>query len=592
MDTSRADVSDVTWDLLQTLVTDALCRETGRVSSGWRALTDALRYAAQSYSTQSRATGASSHVVDPHLINLTEQELRQRLVTVYTMQRNEGAVRAIITAKRRDELSLLNRLNFKSCNEALKYWEWYLLCLTYSSDTLASLTDEQSDLIVAVPLDKVDLQVVAHLFNVHITLSQWMNESVRYRPPNRPWNRIHLLHHDGTWTHLLSNRPADWEPLQIEGGVVELTDAMPPPLELASGRIAAVNRYDSTWDAYEVVLGYANFLVERCQINRVIFSRLELDEDFREELMLAIREQGKGASRRSFVTGKGPPHEAHQARWRDNFSGVPHDSLEFQVIHELVRRIARGRLERMQQELSGRGTISASATSVVPAKGSYPRLEPLPNPGSMAAIAAAASSKGDQLSSHLNDMSGPTVVVKAPPARVPSSCAPAAAMPPQPQATSSSNDPRVQRQINLSQAQQLLSSGWRIPVIAMSHFVPNGEHQLQVQNGDEIWLEKDSDNWFWASRASTEVAAWGWVPKFNMAVWKACRGFAPQRDWPNAERYLGMNQGQYIVVVSVYSGEWQGWGFGHHMGDPSRRGIFKMEALQAILMLSREPTQQ
>eukprot|EP00418_Pyrodinium_bahamense_P075942 CAMPEP_0179063488 /NCGR_PEP_ID=MMETSP0796-20121207/27463_1 /TAXON_ID=73915 /ORGANISM="Pyrodinium bahamense, Strain pbaha01" /LENGTH=410 /DNA_ID=CAMNT_0020760415 /DNA_START=33 /DNA_END=1263 /DNA_ORIENTATION=- len=400
MDTRNIDEHDasITFDLLREWARVAFGRDAGETrlhGNAWEALVLALKHAARQHTIDAHAAARAGmqqeFIHNSSDENLTEKELRRRLVSTYLEQATE-IQRSIVEAKVNDPWSLFYCTGHDSVDSAWKKWAWYLYCLSFEAGDFSSGWDQSRPDVVCVPLDTVDLQTVAELFAVQITVSQLMDEALRFRPAGAE-RCAHLLHHRGLWAPLLGSLSCRAELEQLVGSVVEV-DAL--PRELASSRspqtpqTAFIQSFDAETDCYEVCHGQLSFPLERSSIRRVLLSEAEVSRTD------AWTAQAGGAAGSGANAAAPPAQGSAWERWWHGaqrgrappLRGISDAALEFQVLHELVRRDARQRLTSMVNELVAAVqplAAVAAAGSAAGAKGAAAarvRHEPLPTPAS------------------------------------------------------------------------------------------------------------------------------------------------------------------------------------------------------------------
>lgn len=345
MDTRRIDEVDpeVSFDLLKTWVSNACTRRVDQGPgdpSGWASLVSALGAAARQRQKDHKVAESVHAETLPAASSTepTETELRLRLVHAYRAQSAEVR-RAVIAAKLRDPLSFFSKANYKE-KVAEQHWSWYLHCLCVNFEEFHVATG-----VLRMPLDFVDLQFVAQVFQRQITVSRLMESAVRFPPARgaspKDLGAADLVFHRGLWAPLLDVRSPQDEPVPLVGAIVQLGD-LAGRLERFSDCIAAVQRHDPDLDVYHVSLAERGFTfpVDRCQIRRFVHREAECEVTGRRRHARHDKSDNAGELLSGDVF---PP-----------FQGVPDGSLEFHLLHELVRRDARARLLSTIQELAGR----------------------------------------------------------------------------------------------------------------------------------------------------------------------------------------------------------------------------------------------
>lgn len=477
MDTRSIDEADqtISFDLLRQWVGSVFCRSVGDVEPlgcGWGTVTMAMQNA-----------GAE----------VTEHTLRQCIVHGYMTQSSE-TVKAIIQAKRRASSLFRQVVGDES------RWPWYLCCLSY-----AESLDED---MVRMPLDMVDLQIVAACLSVSITVSQLMCPAIRIEPPGVT-KGIHLAHHRGLWAPLLSPRPPEQESQQLLSAVVQLSNSVSRTgFDLrwhgADGKncIGAVLSYDADQECYVVCVGWRKLLVERSQITRLVYHpSVEPDRDGEDTVL----------------------------------RGIPDSSFEWQLLHELVRREARAKLELMMQQLAGR--------EVAPARPHLPKdLEPVPEFTEEMHTECPMKDEGDEF--------GDGLVVG-------------------------------QKELHLRLAFDAMVSEvehGEICVFAVTSFQPGRSGQLTLHVGDEVRVRRVSGEWVLA----TAGGALAWCPRDSLTLWEAVHPFRPEGD-----SLLSLDVGDTVVLTRRYAGEWVGWGYGFRWSDKRSAGLLRLSCIEPMVLVSQ-----
>merc|ERR1712228_1054637 len=109
-----------------------------------------------------------------------EQDLRIRIVNAYRQQESV-VIERLIRAKLDDPWSFFSRMGYESFDKARANWDWYLWCLTCPSNEFAewSMTVRLEGWGCAdMPLDSVDLQLVAATFHARVIVSQLIEPAV------------------------------------------------------------------------------------------------------------------------------------------------------------------------------------------------------------------------------------------------------------------------------------------------------------------------------------------------------------------------------------------------------------------------------
>lgn len=338
---------DVEWDLLKSSIASTLRKEVRRdthCNSGWEAITLALRRAA--YEKKLAHALAQSHGVqleDAKVLQLEyldERALRAGVVTVY-LSLNPSIMERVIKAKLNDPLSYFK---LAECTEdrAWNEWTWYLLSLTHSTEDFeqGKATSAQVRPEVAhMPLDMVDLQVIAHLFDVQIVISRFEKEEMVIPPrsdaPKNACHVVHLLEHRGRWSTVLGMKTQ--EENESEPVIVTLGDLPPGPRQVFSRQDVLVKEVDVNNACLIVVAEQTELRVEREEIAKVkVWGKWrDLDPVF-------------GGSR-------GIQLEPQDTKAGELFEGIHEGAREFQVLLKMVIHLAAKRFDEEFQAISGRG---------------------------------------------------------------------------------------------------------------------------------------------------------------------------------------------------------------------------------------------
>lgn len=398
---------------------------------------------------------------------------------------------------------------------------------------------------------------------------------MRFQPPSENLRGIahaRLALHQGFWSPMVRLLGPRDEVIPLRDSIVELENlpfaistALPKPL-------AVVEQWDSLMEYYVASVGNLRFPVERMQMKQVVFRQHGVPTVSR------ASKQPAQAQRKDAVK----PHMVPQDVLALN--GIPEASLEFQVLNELVRRQARLRLERMMQELAGRGGESISETSgkagVMAGRSELPAVVRVPD------ILNLLRSRREQ-DAHLAAVAGARQareVRAAEPAR--SALGPA----PPPVALQTEQLEHV----SLDAARKLVSAGQTITVLVLSDWAPDetsaSSRFLPVKSGMRITLKRHSDGgwWFGFDEAKPDGVA-GWCPEIHFILWEVTRPFRPEASSDIREQFLDLNVGDGVLVITRWSeGDWSGWGFGEKYGtrDPAK-GLFCLSCATPKVILNR-----
>eukprot|EP00438_Fugacium_kawagutii_P006738 Skav219150 [mRNA] locus=scaffold1574:819401:824148:- [translate_table: standard] len=167
---------------------------------------------------------------------------------------------------------------FRDVEEVMKYWNWYLYCLTYES---WELNEEElgSAGVVRVPMDYIDLQVLATCLSAKIIVSHLDSHALVFNgcdPSRAPRMTLHLVHHKSRWAPLLGRKTAlkalenQLVVLQgLEGGAFQSFKNKPAYVLVSDRRTVAVPQ-----DVYQVNIGQQILPMQRHQLQDLVFQRL------------------------------------------------------------------------------------------------------------------------------------------------------------------------------------------------------------------------------------------------------------------------------------------------------------------------------
>mmetsp|Transcript_39426 Transcript_39426/g.111682 ORF Transcript_39426/g.111682 Transcript_39426/m.111682 type:complete len:602 (-) Transcript_39426:20-1825(-) len=600
MDTRRIDGvgSVLTFDLLKTWYRDALYCDVGRTDPPgcpWMSLTWALRRAKQERLREEAAAavaaaaqrGAESDCGSAEKVQEgdgpTEQDLRRCLVDTYARALGQ-TLQSILKAKMEDPLSFFH--SFRTLSSAYRYWAWYLYCLTFEVLDFAGGAVEEG--VINMPLDTVDLQVLASAFSTQITLSRLMEEPLRFLPdvdhPRQATQRAHVLCHRGLWSPMLGPTRPENEVLPLVNGIIELGRLPLGPMAALSQKTAVVKGYDRSNECYVVCVGQLDLPVDRLQIKNIVFHDRVASESWRGHV------EGGDEQDREMRHSSLAPGEAALLR------GVPDGAIEFQLLHELVRRQARAKLEAMLQELAGRGTHGPShAASQRHSTAHGPVPEPV-RQELLSQLCKPPTAPSWQPAQRPSEVVGAAVGTAAEgatgaeaPARMPTDPEGSAVMPSP--ATATATAPAPLRRMSMDQARLLMSTGRQIAVIAPQEWIPpegSSSSSMALRLGAEIVLRRHADSgWLYGAEASS--GSEGWFPTDRLTIWEVHQAFAPDPQSGNSALFLSLQVGETIAVHQRYSDEWDGWGWGQRWGGATvEGGVFHFSHTSPHVILSRE----
>jgi len=548
MDTRSIDEADeeISFDLLREWISTAFRQSSGEGDPRgcpWISLVQALRHAGAV-----NGDGA-------------ERRVRQCLVDGYMQQSAEGT-RKIMKNKLRDNPGLAQIMGGQDVSQALPLWPWYLECL------LCCSSEPLEETAVRMPLDMVDLQMIAARLNVAITVSQFMRQVVRLTPPDgNILCSIHLVHHRGLWAPMLPKKPSEKEVLPLLDTVVELDNNLRVTVNVGgqqhdvgnlSTTLGAVIRYDSEQDVYLVSLGVRHVQVERSQIARAIF-QTSADGD------------GNDLSGKATDATWQAPVGCEESALLLN---IPDGCLEWQILHELVRRQARTKLEQMMQQLAGRDLVTGtSRTGVTGHTGSFKTFFPVPGVSGGGCGADnpqdGASTLPAETIEEIHHPPGQNMLVM-----------------------------RIPWEVVVGR----IASGDQISVFASRNFDALQAGQLPLKVGDGLrilqvshQLHEDTSfhcgtRWVLGAPQSTCFQSRccaipeGWVPCDSLLVWEAQQTFKPDEQWTET-RYLHLEAGDTVVLKKRYHDRWAGWGYGIRWEDSQYEGMIHMSYVEPCALV-------
>lgn len=606
MDTRHIDEAceDVSFDLVCEWISAAFRRavgETDPLGCPWASLVMALDLA---------GVGGNSH--------LTERGLRRHLVDAYRRQSPEES-RATMDAKQSLGCGAWGPWGATwgsggwgswaqngDVEDLHALWPWYLYCLTFATG------DQLEEGAVLMPLDLVDLQVLATRLRITVTVSQMMTQPVRLQPSGSepPAHAVHLVHHRGLWAALLGNRVPDREGRPLVDALVELGDCafgtgpdgerQFPVVEDGGRCVGVVVSHDRELEHYGVRVGLRRFVVERSQITRVVYH------------------PSAGSDAQGAGFGGHLSEADSEAFLGEEFSllrGVPYSSLEWHLLHELVRRGARASLEHLREELAGRDDAKVKSGG---RPGNWLKPHgPVPDPAEADAAAPPRQVPGTAPVGCGGQAPGSA----APPLRRErgaAGCGRAHAVP----TAIASGRPHED---NLQDVSSDLGDGclhgkpltdgaedlrsWRIPfadlvrqveagcelsVFAVRDFAPVEGRQMSLRAGDVVKVEEVKDRWVLGTSSITSkscgiAASEAWCPRDALTVWQVSQRINPTEahnhpDWANVS-FLQLDVGESVVVTRRYNDEWYGWAYAQRWGG-NAQGFVHLQVLEPQVLVS------
>lgn len=541
MDVRQIDEAEplVSLDLLRAWISTAHRRKVGETSPPgcpWSSLVLALQHA-----------GFDGSFED------LERQLRQHLVDTYLSQSKEG-VEATIRAKLAYGGAFMQLV--APALKSRPRWTWYILCLTIATfDPL----DQGS---VRVPLDMVDLQVLAIRFKVSIFVSQLLSRALQFKPSGDTATcSIHLVHHRGLWAPVLGLKPPENEEGRLVNAVVELHSEIlgDKPESLPRGstaRAGCVVDYSRDKDEYLVDLGGHRVSADRSHISRVLYSMRQEDR----KLGGLADKETSGLDTR--------------------LSGIPEKSLEWQLLHELVRREARFKLEHMMQQLAGREAVHPAdcrptASSSFASRGKDPVPQetwgaPTPSPGGFGYGADDGGGWGQGQPENPQDAASQRLPLDL-----------------------FDPGPVVGGRLAFDFMVEVVRDNCEISVYVVRAFAPTQRGYLPLSVGDEVQIIEVGDRWIYAERLASGCplplvsrAAEGWCPRDCLTIWEARQQFRPN-DRCERGRFLALEARDTVVLTRRYEGEWDGWAHGVRWGEKMGSGMFNLSHVEPQVLVRK-----
>lgn len=458
-----------------------------------------------------------------------------------------------------------------------------------------------------MPLDTVDLRMVATLFNVQITVTRMYEEALRFQPQGgaRAGGSCHLLLHQGLWAALLEGRAPEDEALQLEGAVVEADDL--PPEFPAVGRGVLVKEFDRQNDCYVACCSDgAHALLERSSIRRVLLTKAgmrQAEEQARAEAAFAASGTdpawaawGEGGKANAWASGEdgSRPGEGNGTA----LEGIPDGSLEFQVLQDLVRRTARQRLSQKQAELAGRnpgnrGSSAVGSSSTRPNGASTSIAETRDAPSRNGTGRQHWPQQEQQQPQHQPHQQ--QAVAELQPRQPPQTVQTQVQQPgqgeaylqqvghqlqPQPKAP----PPQVQqapRLLDYEEACRLLESGTPLTVMSVEEFrppLPSDQRYLALRAKERVRLTKRHGDMVFGSCGDARSPKEGWFPTQYINVWVVTSAYTPDAIWQSD--LLLLQENDHVYVEKIYDGQWKGWGHAKKLNSSASRGAVRLECMR------------
>lgn len=592
----------LSFDLAKMWAARAFARQLGASCHGesWQALTVALGYAF--------GRGAS----------ISEARVRQKLVTAYEGL-HEDKIFAVLKAKLEDPWSFFHIAKYEGNLEvARKHWTWYIYCLAFESSNVSEAGSPIP--LAAMPLDTVDLQVIANSFRVQITIARLLDEPLRVIPRGNgepAKAAVHLVYHCGRWASLLGSRPPEAEPLPIVHAIVELGD-LPGELCRFSRRGGVVADYNHEEESYTVFCDEGDIVhVERGQIARVLYRNSDEDMDAGG----ALQEDSPATSSIAKRGAKANSEKTVDA----NLVDVPMESLEFQILHELVRREVSGRLEATMKELAGTGgqpreqnrKQANQLLSAVPTQRAPARPEEHPPVSSHSASSREPGvpvANGRDESLHVAHERGadmpvasaatdrPTATVVAAPAAVAATFAATAngahsahEIPPpaRPDTLFNAQATPAQRRVPFNDVETHLGQSPDRGVTIIPPLANQEEGRLCFAQYEEVRIcqvhRYESADVFVLGARTQSPESFAWVDMDKICVFEAVQDFIPGPEWDSEDKYLRLAVGDMVVLIKRYDNDWRGWAFGMLWGGREAQGAFHIGHVRPMLICQGWP---
>lgn len=261
-----------------------------------------------------------------------EKQIRSTLIESYR-KLTGPALDALLCEKHKQETSFFHMTQFRDVEEIRRHWNWYLYCLTFESWQF-----EQENLpnyVVRVPMDYIDLQVLATCFRAKITVSHLDSLALCFTPRSSElWMHLHLVHHRSRWAPMLGRKAAVQA---LENQLVILHGLEGSGFQSFKNKPAYVlsKRRHFPPEVYLVNVGAQILPMQRHQPH--VIDDAEADH-------AAASDSCPGLDRsRGPAIGQAPP-----------FRGIPDGSMEFQLLLELVGDLIYKRLRQKRDELLGK----------------------------------------------------------------------------------------------------------------------------------------------------------------------------------------------------------------------------------------------
>ena len=436
-----------------------------------------------------------------------EAVFRRVLLRAYTSL-TEREMEEVLEAKIADELSFFHFAGY-TLESAKVHWKWYLYCLTFHSSEFS--TDGKSwdklprsnKVVARLPLDSVDLCLLARWLKAQITVSRLDHAAMRFLPDQSDDLQeiicLHLLVHKGLWAPVLST--VDWESCRIDyaarvGSIVEIHEGLPSSLEGFAGLVACVTDFDAGEGCYTACCGVHQIPLHSTQIRRVLSRSCDLlqrESDVTHDIWPPGVLQN---SRSGYMPGEAP-----------TLDGIPDASLEFQFLLQMIMHDLGRRLRTMREQLAGRPLRDEAKKRN---KDQGPQVEK----DELLLLQQQPPKLGDHCPSCL---SLPAVV-------------------------------------------QLLNNSTLIWTRCPST-VQKGQTQLKRQEFVCLVAAdvREDGSLFFRARTASKPHAFG-IESDDLSLWIAAQDFQADSNWSNLRLFLQVWQGESLAMVERQRHKWDGWG--------------------------------
>eukprot|EP00435_Cladocopium_sp_Y103_P045619 s1361_g13.t1 len=142
------------------------------------------------------------------MAEVSESQIRSTLIESYR-KFTGPALDALLCEKLKQETSFFHMTQFRDVEEVRSHWNWYLYCLTFESKEFEQENPHRPRWVVRIPMDYIDLQVLATILQARITVSHLDSLALCFTPrSSEVWMHLHLVHHRSRWAPMLGRKPA------------------------------------------------------------------------------------------------------------------------------------------------------------------------------------------------------------------------------------------------------------------------------------------------------------------------------------------------------------------------------------------------